>query len=398
MNNDRHKNLKYSHSSNNVMTEKCNLCKNDIPKSEINIHVNELCTFSIINKMVGNKKEKNEEYEDINNLDNYFSKYSSSENNNFQPNSFYNNSAAHLNNSDHKNFQQKNYAASCMNLSNNYLFNSQNNFQQNINDNSADNLSSSFCLLNKQNNNQQNNSVINNPLEKISHINPSSMNILPQDISNDNKKSNLYLSNLSRSATIQPEIKDNSILNLLENYFGDSIKSESKYSSEQISQKGQNRFSINVPQSNSICKSCKETYRKNYDYTLSNCQNCLTKFLYTYSKIRLMEFREQTLDYYSKKLENKIQEIYHKIINQTFVVENKELDFNIICKWLGFDLNKILEASKKEFCFQCGKDDLTNKTKICLPCGCCLCSKECLQNYFLTVYDIKNNVKRSCNI
>ena len=160
-----------------------------------------------------------------------------------------------------------------------------------------------------------------------------------------------------------------------------------------------NKFNItekpNVKNINAlnICHYCYNELNPNSkSYPLKLCQNCLLNHLENSIYINYLSYLQNVLVSFNKNhydLENALISFFNK---QKIEINNNNYELmNIILSYSDTEFDKIINTVKKKSCTICQNNNAGNNIKYNLPCGCVLCSNECINHYFniLLINEIK---------
>ena len=156
-----------------------------------------------------------------------------------------------------------------------------------------------------------------------------------------------------------------------------------------------------------ICTSCGNTYPpnpKNYYFLL--CYNCLYNeikncFIPPYFNI-LQPFRISSKEQPFLQYLESLNQIKNQIVNMIIKIQNESITFyfgieilNAYSNKAKITINDLIRETQKKFCINCQENIHKQNGKIVLPCGCFLCSANCLKKYTNETFN-KNNFYCIC--
>ena len=158
-----------------------------------------------------------------------------------------------------------------------------------------------------------------------------------------------------------------------------------------------NKFNINEKPENinslNLCQFCyNEISPNSKSFPLKLCQKCLLSHLENSIFINYLSYLQNVIISFNKNhydLENALISYFNK---QQIEINKKNYELmNIILYYSETEFEKIINTVKKKSCTICQNNNAGNNIKYNLPCGCVLCSDECINNYFtiLLVNEVK---------
>ena len=164
----------------------------------------------------------------------------------------------------------------------------------------------------------------------------------------------------------------------------DLIKNNNNNNSNNNNNNNENSANVKNINAINVCQFCfKEISPNSKSFPLKICQNCLINQIEDKIFIYYLSYLEQIIIQYNQKHFDIEQTLINYFDNQKIEINNNNYQLlNIIYSYSETEFNKILNFVKKKICIICQNNNKGNNIKYNLPCGCVLCSNECINKYF----------------